>query len=69
MTPCPEVLPSASPFFLPKIERFDDSYEDMSLGDVQGVYIDDGGQLFSNDHHSPISPFHESHSMSASQRY
>jgi hypothetical protein len=67
MTPCPEILSPASPFFLPKNEQFEVPYEDMyGLEDVQGVYADDG-PLFNNDTDSPMSPFHNP--MHASQRY
>ncbi|KAG0652188.1 Forkhead box J3 [Hyphodiscus hymeniophilus] len=68
MTPCPEDLSSATPFFSPKSESFEVPYEDMCLEDVQGVYVDDG-PLFSNGPNSPISPFHNLHSTSASQLY
>ena len=69
MTPCPESLPSANPYFFPKSEHFEVPYEDMcGLEGVQGVYIDDG-PIFSNGHDSPISPFHNSHPMCASEHY
>ena len=67
--PCPEIMPSSSPYFIPKTEHFDLPHEDMcGLGDVQAVYVDDS-PLFSNGHDSPVSPFHSPHPISASQRY
>lgn len=55
LTPTPESMPSASPYFMPKLE-FDLPYEDMcSLEDVQGVYADDT-PLFSNNHGSGFHP-------------
>lgn len=61
MTPCPESLPSTSPYFFSKSEHSEVRYEDRcGLEDVQGVYID---------HDPPILPFHKPHSMCASERY
>ena len=64
MTPCPEIMSPASPFFLPKSEEVDVPYEDMyHLEDVQGVCTD--SPLFSNSQDYPFSPFHNT--MHASQ--
>ena len=69
LTPCPVDLPSASPNCLMKNNAFDPPYEDLCLDDVQGVYTDDSGPLFSNAPDSPVSPFQSSYSLSNTQHY
>lgn len=63
MTPCPESLPSTGSYFFPKSEPFELPYEELCLGNVQGVYSDNG-PVFSNGHDSS---FHDP--LCASQRY
>ena len=58
LTP-PNLESVSSPYFFPKSEPLDVPFEDIyGLEDVQGVYIDDHGALFSKGQQSPFSSKH-----------
>lgn len=64
LTP-PNLENISSPYFFSKSEQLDMSYDDMyGLEDVQGVYIDDHGPLFSgNSGNSQQPPFDNKHCL------